>query len=130
MDLQLYSCPGPHKCLCLVVISCLAQTSYITSSGLFLYQKNGFNGNCLIRAGEEMKSIHVKGLAEGQALSKQELSSSCFLLWLSSSQAFPYDFQTGPFCRISTLLFPSYPHQERTSLLFPPNQIVPLLQLW
>lgn len=47
------------------------------------------------------------------------------IILLSSPQAFPYDFQTGPFCRISTLLFPSYPPRKITSLFFPPKQIVP-----
>lgn len=112
----------------------LAQTSYKTFLGLFPYQKkNGFYGNCLIRAGEKMKSIHEKDLAKGQALCEQLtifFFSFLFCPLAIISHALLYDNQIGLFCRISTL-----PHSLLTtpimitSLFFPPCQILPLLQL-
>lgn len=47
MGLQLHTCPGHYKYPCLVVP--------FSSDKPFPYQKNGFNGNCLIRADKKLK---------------------------------------------------------------------------
>lgn len=50
----------------------LSRPVFLPEKNIYIFFK-WFNGNCLIRAGEknEMKTIHAKGLVEGQAPSKQ-----------------------------------------------------------